>query len=150
MPPTMPDVRAIDQAVLAILTGDAILAALLPGGVHWDIAPAGLTQFVIVTLQDFTTDAVFGADDGGTETISYLVKAVTRTGAADTALDAAARMHDLLERQPLTLTGTGYELMVMQRTRRVRFSEFDLHNAEWQHIGGVYSVMVARGTMSAP
>jgi len=150
MPPTMPDVRVIDQAVLAILTGDAILAALLPGGVHWDIAPAGLSQFVIVSLQDFTTDAVFGDDDGGTETVGYLVKAVTRTGAADTALDAAARIHDLLERQPLNLSGTGYELMVMQRTRRVRYSEFDANNAEWQHVGGVYSVMVSRGTVPAP
>jgi len=147
MAPTFPDVRAIDSAVLSILTADPILAALMPGGVHWDVAPFGLTAFVSVSLQDFVADDIFGADNGGTETIGYLVKAVHRSSAADPALDAAARIHDLLQRQPLNLTGTGYELMLMQRSRRVRFSEFDGNNAEWQHIGGVYNVMVSRGEM---
>ena len=148
MPTTYPDVRAVDKAILAILTGDPILAALMPGGVHWDIAPIGLTQFVTVTLQDFVADYVMGADDSGTETIGYLIKAISRASAADAALDAAARIHDLLHRQPLNLTGTGYELMVMQRSRRVRYSEFDQNNTEWQHIGGVYDVMVSAATLS--
>jgi len=149
MPTTYPDVRAVDTAILAILTGDPILAALMPGGVHWDTASFGLTAFVIVTLQDYVVGDVFGTDDGGTEQIGYLVKAVHRSSSADPALDAAARIHDLLQRQPLTLTGTGYELMVMQRARRVRYSEFDVNNAEWQHVGGVYNVIVSRGAVAA-
>ena len=148
MPTSYPDVRAVDKAILTILQNDPILSAIMPGGVHWDVAPIGLTQFVIVTLQDFVADYVFGADDSGTETIGYLVKAIARTSAADAPLDAAARIHDLLHRQPLPLTDTGYELMVMQRTRRVRYSEFDKDNNEWQHIGGVYSVMLSTGTMT--
>jgi hypothetical protein len=144
-----PDVRAIDSALLAVLTGDPILAALMPGGVHWDTATFGLTAFVSVSLQDFVSGDVFGADDGGTETIGYLIKAVHRSTAADPALDAAARIHDLLHRQALSLPGSGYELMVMQRSRRIRYSEFDVSNAEWQHVGGVYSVMVSRGEKPA-
>ena len=78
----------------------------MPGGVHWDTAPFGLTAFVVVSRQDFVPGDVFGADDAGTDTIGYLVKAVHRSAAADPALDAAARIHDLLQRQPLTLTGS--------------------------------------------
>jgi hypothetical protein len=150
MPPTFPDLRAIDTAILAILTNDAILAALMPGGVHWDTASFGLTAFVVVSQQDHVVADVFGADDSGTELVGYLVKAVHRSSAADPALDAAARIHDLLQRQPLTLTDSGYELMLMQRTRRVRYAEFDVTNAEWQHVGGVYNVLVSRGAVATP
>ena len=138
---TFADVRSIDAAILAILTGDPILAALMPGGVHWDVAPAGLTAFVTVTRQDYSAALMFGANDGGNERFGYLVKAIARTHAADAPLDAAARIHDLLHRQPLTLTGTGYELMLMHRTRPVRMTEYDVKKSEWQHIGGVYDVL---------
>lgn len=141
--PTLPDVRTIDQAILAILTGDAILGALMPGGVHWDVAPPGVTAFVVVSVQDFESTYGFGALDGGIERIGYLVKAIARTKAADVPLDAAARIHDLLYRQPIDLTGTGYEWMATTRARRVRYSEYDQSNSEWQHIGAVYDVMVS-------
>jgi len=150
MPPTLPDIRAIDAALLAILTGDPILAALMPGGVHWDTADFGLTAFVVVSHQDHVVSDLFGPDDGGTDLVGYLVKAVHRSTAADPALDAGARIHDLLQRQPLTLTDTGYELMLMQRARRVRYSERDVNNAEWQHVGGVYNVLVSRGAVATP
>ena len=145
--PTLPDVRDIDQAILAVLTNDAILAALMPGGVHWDIAPPGLTAFVVVTAQDFEASYVFGANpataNGGIERLGDLVKAIQRTKAADAPLDAAARIHDLLQRQAIDLSGTGYELMTIQRVRRVRYSEYDQTTAEWQHIGAVYDVVVS-------
>lgn len=145
--PTLPDVRAVDAAVLAILTGDPILAALMPGGVHWDIGPPGLTQFLTITQSDFHADLLFpGAD--GTEHTDYLIKAITRGTNMDPVLDAAARIHDLLHRQPLPLTDTGYELMIMQRVRRVRFHEYDATNSKWNHIGGVYRVMVSVGTVA--
>ena len=141
---TLPDVRAIDAAIVAILKDDPILAALMPGGVHWDVAPAGAgLAFVVVTQQDFSAEYVFGANDGGIERVAYLIKAIARTSAADVPLDAAARIHDLLQRQPMNLTGTGYELMVIYRRRRVRYSEFDANKSEWQHIGGVYEVQVS-------
>ena len=141
---TLPDVRVIDEAILAVLTDDAILMALMPGGVHWAIAPPGLARFVIVDgAQDFEPSYVFGATDGGIERIGYLVKAIARASETDAPLDAAARIHDLLHMQPLVLTGTGYEWMATTRTRRVRYPERDPHNVEWQHIGAVYDVMVS-------
>jgi hypothetical protein len=146
MPPTLPDVREVDQAILAVLTGDAILAALMPGGVHWDVAPPGLTAFVTVTSQDFSASYVFGPNDGGIERIGYQVVAISRGSSSDAPLDAAARIHDLLQRQTLPLTGTGYELMSIHRSRRIRFSEFDRTNAEWQHIGAIYDVFVSSET----
>lgn len=146
--PTLPDVRDVDRAILNVLTSDAILTALMPGGVHWDVAPAGLTAFIVVTSQDFEasyplTRRDVGTIDGGMERIGYLIKAVKRTTNADAPLDAAARIHDLLHMQALDLSGTGYELMTIHRTRRVRYSEFDQSTAEWQHIGGVYDVIVS-------
>jgi len=144
--PTLPDVRDVDQAILEVLTQDAILGALMPGGIHWDVAPPGLTAFVAITAQDFTADYVFGANDGGIERIGYQVVAITKGSSADAPLDAAARIHDLLQRQSLPLTGTGYEVMAVVRVRRIRFSEFDRTNAEWQHIGGIYNVIVSSET----
>jgi hypothetical protein len=141
---TLPDVRAVDAAILAILQGDPILAALMPGGVHWDIGPPGLTQFVTVSLNDFVSDLVF-SDADGTERTDYTIKAIARTAAVDPVLDAAARIHDLLQRQPLPLPDSGYELMIMRRVRRVRYSEY-VNSQTWQHVGGVYQVWVTVGT----
>jgi hypothetical protein len=143
--PTLTDVRAVDDALLAILTGDPILAALMPGGVHWDIGPPGLSQFVTISNADFVARLMF-RDADGTETTDYLIKAISRSTSVDPVLDAAARIHDLLHRQPLNLGDSGYELMIMQRVRRVRFHEYDPQQTKWNHAGGVYRVMVTVGT----
>ena len=144
MATTHPDASALDSAILAVLSADPILAALMPDGVFWDVAPQGATAFVIVGLQDFVSALMLGGVDG-TEKTAYLVKATSRTTGGTTMRDAAARIHDLLHLQPLALEGTGYELMIMHRVRRVRYTEPDpTDSAErWQHRGGVYDVMVS-------
>lgn len=144
MPTVLPDVRAIDAAILNLLTADPILAALMPGGVHWDIAPPAANKFVIVTLGDFAHELMQG--DGGNERTDYLVKAIMRTNVADPVLDAAARIHDLLHFQTLDLSGSGYAQMILRRVRRVRYAEF-VSNYTWHHIGGVYQIMVTVGTV---
>jgi len=142
--PTLPDVRAIDQAILSVLKNDTILSALMPGGVHWNVAPQGATAFVTIDRQDFEVTYAMGAHDGGIERIGYQIVARARTSAADTPLDAAARIHDLMHMQPLALDGTGYEWMATTRSRPVRFTDREQpSNTEWQTVGGVYDVMVS-------
>ena len=144
--PTIPNVRAIDDAIIAMLAADPILAALMPGGVHWDVGPPGLTQFVTVTQSDFASELLFL--NTSNDRIDYLIKAIDRNSSADPALDAAARIHDLLEQYPLDLAGTGYELMLLRRVRRVRFSE-SINSVVWQHAGGVYQVLTTCGDTAA-
>lgn len=144
MPTTHPDASALDAAIVNVLAADPILAALMPDGVHWDIAPQGATAFVIVGMQDFSAELMFPGVDG-LEKTAYLVKATARTTGGTMMRDAAARIHDLLHLQSLELEAAGYSLMLMKRIRRVRYTEPDpTDQAErWQHRGGVYEVMVS-------
>ena len=142
---TLPDASALDAALLSRLQTDAVLTSLMPDGVYWDLAPQGSTEFVIVSLSDFSSELIFG-DADAFDRPAYLVKATARTTGGTAVKDAAARIHDLLHRQPLTLTGTGYELMLMRRVRRVRYTELDPTDQalRWQHRGGVYEILVSQ------
>lgn len=144
----MPDSSAIDQALIDKLLGDATLMALMPDGVHVDEAPAGKTQFVIVSLVDAHDTPIF--EGRGTETGLYLVKAVERsTVAVKNIKAAAARIDALLDPQPplprATLTITGYGLQLLRRESRLRMLEVDDADSSirWQHRGGRYEVVAA-------
>jgi len=139
------DSSAVDAAVIGKLAGDPVLSTLLPDGVFVDISRAGATRFVLVSLithedaDAFTTTAY--------ERFLYLVKAVAMaTSAADVAADvkgAAFRIHELLQRAPLTITG--YAHMSTVRTERIRYTEVDAIDSDirWQHRGGHYEVFVS-------
>ena len=144
MPATHPDASAIDAALIGVLQEDAILAALMPDGVFWELGPQGATAFVTVALADFSAELMLGGEDG-IETTAYTVKATARTTGGTAMRDAAARIHDLLHLQSLDLEGTGYEQMILKRIRRVRYTEPDpVDQADrWQHRGGVYEIMVS-------
>ena len=43
------DVSGVDNAVFSTLASDAVLAPLIPDGVHWDLAPQGSTAFIVIT-----------------------------------------------------------------------------------------------------
>jgi hypothetical protein len=141
---THPDASVLDAAIVGVLQADPILAALMPDGVHWELAPQGSTAWVSVALEDFVAELVFPGVDG-TERTNYTVKATARTTGGTTVRDAAARIHDLLHLQTLPLEGTGFELMILKRIRRVRYTADDPHDAaaQWQHRGGVYQVTVS-------
>lgn len=141
----MPDSGQIDNAVLAKLNGDATLLAMLPQGAHFEEAPAGSKRFVIVSLAD-EVDA-HGFDGRVIEDAEYLVKAVALSTVATEAnmRAAAARIDTLLEGG--TLTATGYTLMTMHRTRRIRVTEVDDSDpsVRWFHRGGFYTVTMSAG-----
>jgi hypothetical protein len=136
----MADSSDVDAAVIALLAGDATLMALMPGGVFFDVAPPGLTQFVIVSQMAHEDAYTFGASLW--ERFLYLVKAVMQGPSNHTANEAAARIHVLLQDVPLPVTG--YSTRLLQRTDRIRVTEVDDDlQTYWQHRGGLYELFAA-------
>ena len=136
------DVAAVDAALLARLAGDAPLAALLPGGVYLDTAPANETRFAIVEHR--THEDVEGFDTALYETFQYRVTArVLETTGVD-ANAAAYRIHELLEDAPLAAIA-GYAHMTTLRVDRIKRTEVDAidNDLHWQHAGGDYEVFMS-------
>jgi hypothetical protein len=141
------DASAVDAALVALLLGDATLTTFMPDGVFFDVSGKNATRFVIVSQLAHADDYLFNAS--AYESFEYLVKAVTGPTLTDANYSggqvkaAAARIHTLLEDQPLA--PAGYSLMVMQRLERIRYTEPDADNedARWHHRGGRYSVIVS-------
>lgn len=136
----MADSAAIDAALVAVLAGDSTLMALVDG-VYMDIAPAGKTRFVIVSLVIHEDDNDF--DGRGMEVATYLVKAVEQNVSGANCNTAAARIDALLQDVPLTITG--YTHLMTRRQERIRYTEVDDLNADirWQHRGGRYEIAVS-------
>jgi hypothetical protein len=138
---SLPDTSAVDSAVVGVLSGDAALAALLPGGVWFDIAEQGATQFVIVSYVDHADFDAQGQRPSAVEQLRLQVKAVTQGSSGLTVKQGAARIHELLQGQPLAIDG--YALMTLKRASHLRYTEVDqVTNERWQHRGGHYDVWV--------
>lgn len=136
----------IDKALLARLSGDAQLVALLPDGVHVHVAPLGKKKFTLVSLVVARTVSQFApsAQRRATEERVYMVKAVMLDPSRATAMQAAARIDALLEDQPLTITG--YHCASIARWEQepiIDETEVDDVDAtiRWQHCGGRYRIV---------
>jgi len=145
MPP--PDTSDIDAAILAKLGSDATLLALAPNGVYFDLAPAGSTRFVIVSLVDAFDEPQFGGI--AYEDLLYAIEyreLRQATGPASNAKAAAQRIRVLLEDQPLTVAG--YTWMTVHRERVERKTETDDLDTsiKWNRRGGQYRVQFSIGT----
>lgn len=135
----------IDAALMSALQGDTgsgSLAVLAPGGVFSNVAPQGAADrgvFVIVQLQ--AHEDVYGngpsGDDIAYQVATFLVKAVARDSDGAAVVAAAARLHTVLQGQPLTITG--YHWMDTKRVGRVSYTEQD-GPVYWKHEGGLYVV----------
>ena len=139
----MADSSDIDAALVAKLAGDATLAGLLQTApaVFVDIAPPGMTKFVIVSLIEEHDEQQFGGR--AFEDALYLVEARMLSTAGGNIKAAAARIDALLDGG--TLTVSGYSLMVMHREERIRGTEQDDADPAilWNRRGGNYRVTVS-------
>ena len=138
----------VDTALLALLAGDAELAALLPDGVFYDSAPFGSVAFGIVSGLDHVDGYVLHGS--ASERFLYLVKGVLQDasdGSAAVAVDAAARrIHALLQdaHETQRLAPVGYRTLLVQRAQAVRYIDLDEEvDQRWLHRGGHYEVLVA-------
>lgn len=136
----MPDPSDVDAAIIAKLSGDATLLALMTDGVYMDVSPSGKTKVVIVSMSTHQDEYVFHGS--AFEQSTYVVKAVEQSGSGATVKTAAARIHVLL--QDVALTITGYIHAKTRRSERIRYTEVDDVNQDirWQHRGGRYEVVV--------
>lgn len=141
----MPKSVSVDTALVSVLAADAALLALCPGGVYFGTAPQSRRNFVLVTLVASFDQAQFAAAPQlrrAIEDTTYLVRAVMLDSATGNADDAAQRIDELLEDQPLQIPGYGWLSTV--RTERIRYPETDTvdQTIRWQHHGGHYRVQV--------
>lgn len=111
---------------------------LMTDGVYIDVAPSGKRKFVIVSLAIAQDEYVF--EGAAFERAQYLVKAVELHVSGAGVKAAAARIHELLQDVPLTITG--FTHMLTRRVERVRYTEVDPDDQDirWQHRGGRYDV----------
>jgi hypothetical protein len=130
---------ALDQALVALLDGDATLKALLPDGVHFDVAPPNAIRCVVLSLVDHLDVYVF--DEVSHEQAGYAVVAVTQDTSGDTAEAAADQIHALLQDGALTVDG--FELMRLKRRGRLRRTVPDENSDQrWQQRGGTYEIWI--------
>jgi len=138
-----PNSGAIDSALLARLQGDATLAGLMPDGVYFNVAAPGRTRFVLVGIFDAIDEGIFR--QRGYENTLYFVKAVglSRATTIGTMKQAAHRIDELLELQPLTIAD--YSFMDCVREERLADTVPDPVDLSlfWFHFGGHYRVKVA-------
>lgn len=136
----MIDATAVERALIGTLASDAALAALLPHGVYYDLAPIGATRFVIVSLS--TSRGLAELNDGDTfRAFVYLVKAVALGSDSDPIAAADRRIHELLDHGSLELVDAGGTVMALRFVDRVRYTE-QVAAETWQHRGGRFEVLV--------
>lgn len=131
----------IDLALLAKVSSDAALKALMPDGVWWDISPSGKTRIVIIKLMHHETVDQFNGC--AFESPLYLIKAVEYATSPANVINAAKRIDALLNNQPLTVAG--YGVSAVQYQEYVHYAEPDSANpdARWQHCGAMYLITAA-------
>lgn len=131
-----------DGWLRATLGNDATLGAAAPGGVHADVAPAGVADDAskspwVVWFLVSATDAM---SMGSIRTVAELVYEVRATGRdcgyAD--LKAAANQLDVLLHRASGSTSDG-TVVDCRREELVRFSEQDGERV-YRHLGGQYRI----------
>jgi len=135
------DATEVERALIGKLAADAALAASLPDGVFYDLAPIGSTKFAIVSLS--TSRGLYELNDAETlRTLVYVVKAVVLGTSSTNVAAADKRMQELIDRQPLNLPPeAGATLMVARWVDRIRYTE-TANNDTWQHRGARYEITV--------
>lgn len=139
----MSESAAIDDAIVAKLSGDSTLVTTMGYSVFFGVAKPNVTKAVIVALVIHEDE--YSLRSKAFERVLYTVKAVAKSQSAAGAsgADAAAARIDALLHD-VTLTIAGYRHMLTRRTERVRYPEIDQDTDErWQHSGGRYEVWAA-------
>jgi len=137
------DTSAIVNAIIAVLGADPTLLALMPNGVYYLNGPNGATRFVSVKIQDATDVAEFGRRAIEDAHYEILATALSSMIGPDDMRAAAYRIDELLEDQPIAVTG--YEWMTTHRVNPVidKMTDPENPNLEWRYRGGTYHVVFA-------
>lgn len=141
--------REIDTAIITRLASDAALTALMPGGVHWDLATLGATHYVVVSQLASDTEYVL-PNTVLWERLIYLVKVVAKGTTGTAAEEAYARIFELLQNQEQALAVSSYTVRMLRMIERVRIAEnADQTDQRWQHEGAHYEVLAVPDSVPA-
>lgn len=142
------DSSAVMNAIIAKLGSDSALLALMPNGVYEDLAPEGMTRFVIISQIIENDVDVFRRR--AYEDHFFLIEARATTKSGGNVKAAAAAIDAILNPQGGSpdhahLEVMGYGLMGIKREEFVRGTERDERDASiiWKRRGGRYRVYMA-------
>lgn len=123
------------KSIRRALTGQ--LSPLVGGRVYDDVAPQTATYpLIVLHLMDGTDEYTFGGRSH--EPHVWLVKAIDKSGSADTADDLAAAIDDALTDQTLLIPGRTQ--LYLRRRTTVRFTEVD-GDITYRHSGATFRLI---------
>ena len=129
---------AVDNALYALLIGDAELMQLAPGGVYRNTADQDAeTPFVTFNQQDGRREYTMGS---GFRPLTYQIKAVDQSEDSEAASRVQARLEILLQHATLTLDG-GKRTLIVSQTGDIEYEEPG--ERPWQHVGGTWEITVS-------
>lgn len=136
---------ATRRAIYGKLAGDTTLNNLLaspPSGwsksIYHQIAPERASfPFIVINKQSGVPSEAFG-DPSAYESDLWLVKVVDRSGSADTAESAAARITALLNDASLSISGAS--LLYLRRQSDVEYAE-DIDGVVHRHVGSIFRLV---------
>lgn len=124
----------VREALNDVLSADATLAGLAPGGVHYRKAPSDATfPLVIFAKQDGRPDWCF--DGEPLQWDLWLVKGVGQTAEAE---DIAAQCAALLDNATLTITGRDH--LYLRREGDVDMEEV-VKGERFDHVGHIFRLV---------
>ena len=128
---------AVDNALYALLSADAQLRSLAPGGVFRNTADQDAeTPFVTFNQQDGRRDYTFGSV---IRPLTYQIKAVDQNEDSEPAQRVQERLEALLQGAVLSLDG-GRRTLIVSQTGDIEYEEPG--ERPWQHVGGTWEITV--------
>ncbi|MGE4164206.1 MAG: DUF3168 domain-containing protein [Vicinamibacterales bacterium] len=125
---------AVDNALYALLTEDAQLRALAPGGVYRGTADQDApTPYVSYQQQAGDRRYTFGS---GWRELTYQIKAVDQNDDSEPAQRVQQRLEVLLQHAVLTLDG--YGTLIVSQVSDIEYEEPG--ERPWQHVGGLWEI----------
>jgi hypothetical protein len=128
---------AVDNALYALLSGDAQLRTLAPGGVFRNTGDQDAeTPFVSFNQQDGRREYTFGSR---WRPRTYQIKAVDQNEDSEPAHRVQERISALLQGAVLVLDG-GHRTLICSQTGDIEYEEPG--ERPWQHVGGTWEITV--------
>lgn len=129
------------QWLQGVLSGDATLSGLAPGGVHRAMAPPNTQPVYVIVAWQAGTDAL---TLNAYRLLSNLVYQVKAVGPASNtaAIVAAAKQIDVLLGGPTSGSVAGGYISACYRDGSLQIDELRASGEQWSNFGGLYRLQV--------
>lgn len=134
--------QSVDQAIYSVLSGDAILASLAPGGVWRQLAPLDTATPLIVFRTPTPDEDRHTLGRLAYRLVTIEVAAVDRSPSAEAAQAALARAEELLTDAALSAAMTGWSVGYARRRSATEAHFLDAGGSVWQTTAATFRLMV--------